>query len=510
VTVAAPPSGERALLHGAVDALRPGMARLAFDGLVGRLTGLAGTLVDGAVEVHLISDFQRSAMPAQFNGLVAGALGLVVLHPVTPDRRNWHIEQLSVGDDVGVTVRGIDTPERQLEVVLAGSRGELGRRALTVPPGGRATARFPLPEAGRGDVWLQASLEAGDVLAADDTIFHVLRHSQPVALPLFASPGAAAQLDYLSAAVAAAAPRFRPAAAEQPGPVAVLVDVGELTAERVRLLERHLHNGGAVLMTVGPATRRAGRLPLSGLALEPARLDDQPRGVVAADRSHPALAHFSAWRDVTVSRRLGAASAGSASMGSVLLTLDDGSPLLLEQRLGAGRLLVLMTALDPDWSTLVTRPAFVDFVADALGYLAEDVLPAATVAGQRLIVPAANVQLFDRSGNRMLSLGETVGRPSVALHEPGIYTLRTPSQERLLAVNPDLRESDLAAAEPALLQRWQSATRVLDAQQPATAGLDGPVSTLPLAPWLLAMLAVLAVLEPLAANSARVRERATS
>ena len=192
---------------------------------------------------------------------------------------------------------------------------------------------------------------------------------------------------------------------------------------------------------------------------------------------------------------------GSTS-GRVLLALDDGSPLLIEHRLGAGRLLLLTTALDPAWSTLVATPAFVTFVADTLAYLAEDTLPATAVAGQPLAIPGAGAQLFDQSGRRMLALGQTVAGGALPIEAPGVYTLRTPSRERLLAVNPDPRESDPAPADPALLARWQAATQTLGRPAP---GVDAGMveQTLPLAPWLLGMLALLALFEGVAANSVR-------
>jgi len=136
-----------------------------------------------------------------------------------------------------------------------------------------------------------------------------------------------------------------------------------------------------------------------------------------------------------------------------------------------------------------------------LGYLAEDALPATAVAGQPLTIPAASVQLFDQRGRRMLALGDTVAGASVPLEQPGIYTLRTPSRERLLAVNPDLRESDLAPADPALLERWQTASRAV-AVSPAAIDADAPPPALPLAPWLLVLLGLLAVVEPVFANTA--------
>ena len=51
--------------------------------------------------------------------------------------------------------------------------------------------------------------------------------------------------------------------------------------------------------------------------------------------------------------------------GEVVLVLDDGTPLLTEYRIGTGRLMLLGTALDPAWSTLVVRPAFVGLMTTA-------------------------------------------------------------------------------------------------------------------------------------------------
>ena len=499
LTVRAPMTRDRGALREAVGAIQPGAGRLAFDGLIGRLTALAGTLVDGAVRLELVSDFQQSALPAQFNGLIDGAGGPMALHPVAVSEENWLIDAIDpAADEVAVRVRGFATADRRLEVTLHGERGELGRREATVPAGGVETVRFALPEVGPGDTWLQASITSGDSLPGDDDRFHVLRQPREVPMPLVASPGADAQVGYLAAAIGAGAPRFRLEDPEQTGPVAVLVDPGSPAGALNRLLERHLDNGGGVLMTVGPATLRAPTLPVIEQVVRAATPASEARGVVAVDRRHPVLAGFGEWQGVMVSRHLVA----EPTTGSVLLALDDGSPLLVEHRLGAGRVLVLLTGLEPAWSNLVTTPAFVTFVADALGYLAEDTLPAAAVAGEPLVLPGVGTQLFDRHGRRMLALEDTVGRTAAPLLAPGVYTLRTPSRERLLAVNPDRRESELTAADPDLLARWQAATRALAAPAPVSpAGGGGRI--VPLAPWLLALLALLAMAEAVAANIVR-------
>ncbi|HEX7035826.1 MAG TPA: BatA and WFA domain-containing protein, partial [Pseudomonadales bacterium] len=396
ITVAAPLGTDRQALHAAVAGLRPGNGRLAFEGLSERLTVLAGSTRE-PVALHLISDFQRTALPAQFNALVDGAQGPIELHPVPPAGPNWRVEGIHVDRLVTVAVRGFGTPERSLDVRLDGPSGELGRRSLTVPADGTAHASFPLPPRSDEDVWLEAVVDAGDALAVDDVGYAVVRRLDAVPMPMYVAPTAAAQAEYLRVGIAAALPRFQPAALDQSGPVAVALDPADLPAQDRQALERHLANGGAVLMTVGPATRRAARVPLLDLPLEEGARDGEPRRVVVADRTHPALAGTADWSAVAVSRYLRAAPAA----GTVLLRLDDGAPLLLEHPAGAGRVLLLLTALDPAWSNLVTTAAFVTWLADAVGHLAEDTLPVTALAGETLTIPSASVQVFDASGRRM-------------------------------------------------------------------------------------------------------------
>lgn len=500
LTVAAPLTADREALHAAVAGLRAGNGRLSFDGLPGRLEAVAGSMTREPMALHLISDFQRSALPTQFNGLLNGSGAAIALHPVAPPGPNWHIDTVHVDRLVTVTVRGFGTPERMLEVRLRGADGELGRQPLVVPAGGAAQATFPLPPPSDEDVWLEASIDADDALAADDVGYQVLSRSQTVALPIYAAPTAAVQASYLEAGIAAALPNFEPGPSGGSGPVAVALDPAGLSPEERRALERHVANGGAVLMTVGAATQRAGRLTLFDLPLKVPVRDGEVRRVVVADRGHPALTGAQDWNAVAVSRHLQV----PASAGRVLLRLDDGSPLLLEVPGPAGRALLLLTALEPDWSNLVTTATFVTWLSGAVADLAEESLPTVARAGEALTIPAASVQVFDASGRRMLGLNQTVGQPSVTLTEPGIYTLRTPSRQRYLAVNPDPRESDPTPADDALLARWEAAGHALarGSQVPPAGQPPELEQALPLAPWLLALLGLLAAFEPLAANAA--------
>lgn len=521
IELVAPLTGDRAQLNAAIAASDAGAARLVTDGLLGRVGNLADTLhVPGErLTVHLISDFQATAMPAQFNALVEGSVWPLTLHRVGSDEPNWAIVNVSEGSDrqtgsgyIEVTVRGFATPAQTIVVTLEQNDTLIDPHSVAVPADGSAIARFDVPPAGRGNTTWVAGISVADALAQDNVRRLVRLDNAQISLPVLSS--AQRPYAYLRAAVQAGAQRFRlveyTALDDLTAPVVILLDPGLLSNDDSRVLTRYLESGGAVLLVAGPATRSAGRLPLLDATLAADRFDQSSRGVTVQDRSHPVLAGYATWRDLTVFQALRtsagtAGSGGQAAAGDVILALDDGTPLLVEVRVGAGRLMLLTTALDPQWSSLVVRPAFVGFIANLLGYLAEDLLPVQALVGEALALSAQSVQLFGADGARVLGLADTVGRPTVSLPQPGVYRLQTPSSNRPLAVNVDVRESDLRRADDDLLERWQAATANTSVGATAIAAAPAvgaaATHTLALAPWLLALLALLSLLEPLLANT---------
>ena len=93
-------------------------------------------------------------------------------------------------------------------------------------------------------------------------------------------------------------------------------------------------------------------------------------------RRHPATADLADSQrldtgDVKVSRRLRFQMPAEASSVTVLLDLSNGEPLVVENRVGGGR--VIVQAIPPrfQWSGLAISQAFVVMVHDWLGYLSE-------------------------------------------------------------------------------------------------------------------------------------------
>ena len=490
----------------------PGAGRLDFAGLAARLDTLAGSLPDGGsgVEVHIVSDFQASAMPARFNALIDGGRWPVTLHPVGAPTDNWAVESVRVERDAVVArVASHAGTRRDLRVSLRVAGVEEERVAVTLAPGARVEARFARPAslAGAGDVAVELALESGDALAGDDLRRWVHRGRQSHPLPIVASARSGTGADYLAAAVDAAALPVAPlridALDAETWPagtsVVVLVDPGTMSEPLLRHVARHVEGGGGVFLTVGPRTSNGGRLPVLDQALE---TGDGLRGrnarVVVEDPGHPAAGD--GWPEVEVSRSLVPVDADT---GRTILALEDGRPLLVEHTVGRGRLLVLYTALDREWTSLVVRPAFVRLVSDALRYLGNDPGALQAVAGEAVSVPASSVQFFDADGARVLGLASTTRRPTVRFGEAGFYSAHTPGRRALVAVNVDPRESDLRPADPAVLARWQEAAGAVPAEAPtrsASARTGAEARLQPLAPWLLGLLAVLLLVEPVFAN----------
>ena len=505
-------AGAELELLATVRGASPGAGRLDFAGLAARLDTLAGSLPEGGsgVEVHIVSDFQASAMPARFNALIDGGHWPVTLHSVAAPTDNWAVESVRVERDAVVArVASHAGTQRDLRVSLRVAGVEEERVSVTLAPGARAEASFPRPASleDADDVAVEVALEPGDALAGDDLRRWVHRGRQSHPLPIVAFARSATAADYLAAAVDAAALPVAPlridASDAETWPagtsVVALVDPGTLSESVMRHVARHLGGGGGVFVAVGPRVSGSGRIPFLDQAVD---VHNGLRGtnarVVVEDPGHPAAGD--GWPEVEVSRSLVPVDADT---GRTILALEDGRPLLVEFPVGRGRMLVLYTALDRDWTSLPVRPAFVRFVAAALRYLGNDPGTLQAVAEEAVSVPASSVQFFDADGARVLGLASTTRRPTVRFREPGFYSAHTPGRRALVAVNVDLRESDLRPTDPAVLARWQAAAGVDPGDAPTSSSSTqigaGP-RLQPLAPWLLGLLAVLLLLEPVFAN----------
>ena len=296
----------------------------------------------------------------------------------------------------------------------------------------------------------------------------------------------------------------------------VVSDVGILSDDAVDLIQAYLQGGGAVLTTLGARAAGLETLPLSGHQLARRGLlggggrSDQPGRVSDVEQSHPALRDAEGWRSVRFFRFV---PIEPSADDQVLIRFETGAPLLLERRVGSGRLLVLTSPLDREWNDLATHPLFVRFIGEAARYLTGASATTSALVGSLLPIGSgsrAGAQVFDPRGQRVLELGDTAGRARRVADQVGFYEVRGGGKVDWIAVNADPRESDLARLPPASLARWKALERRERARRERLRA-EGTSQIKALWPWLLLIAVTLAFVEALMANSyLHVRRGVTS
>lgn len=339
---------------------------------------------------------------------------------------------------------------------------------VVVPQDREATALVSLTPTRAGVLRGHVALPA-DAFPEDDTLHFVLNVEPRVGVLVVAPPGVAALADpalFLRTALesprstattdAPAAPEAAADAASlavtvaradalkeeevRAADVIIAVDV-TLDGRRAGWIRDHVAAGRAGLMLVAGSQPKAGNAATTLVGDGPGILFGKPVGDPDAesgarspgtvDHSHPIFASFAPAPDTATTERgamldtlvvfrhtpllLRPLPSRDVRAGerpppqSVLLRLDDGTPLVAETRLGKGRMLVCGVPATPDWSNLPVHPAFVPFVLRAVQHLRPEP-PVIAVESVRACEPApvrvdatwrrAVVQVVDPRGRR--------------------------------------------------------------------------------------------------------------
>jgi len=510
-------------LRAALATLRPGAARLDY----GSVLGAAASLASGAgqpVVLHLITDLQASASPARFADLQPPpGVTLDVVDVGSDGGRNLRVADVVLGraGELDVRLDGDLPAGNARELTLRIDDVQRGRRLLDPARAAPYVESFQVGDLGEGEHRIVATLSPGDDLAADDAHYALLRRVEPRVLVVAASTQGD-DASYLRAALGALdAPRFRVDVVDAQGlsrraladyAAVVVADAGLLAAPAAELLRRHVSGGGALLLVLGERTLQQRNVPVGGeiVTRGPAAARDARVGEV--EQSHPVLRDAGDWRVLRFFRHVPVTPREGEQ---VLLRLDDGSPLLLEQRLGNGRVLTLASALDRSWNDLAIHPQFLRFVAEATAWLSGSRAEGVTATvGQVVTVSLggrAGAQVFAPDGRRALMLEGTAGELRLAPDQPGYYELRGGGRSEWIAVNTEPRESLLARLPPERLAQWRALRAQPVPPTDAVAAPASPGSWLPLWFWCLLAAAALAFIEPLVANYhlAVRREQAT-
>lgn len=476
------PSSDVSGLRGEIRAIAPSDDRGSYAEVAHVLKSLAQTS-GMPVEAHLFSDMQKSSMPPSFADLELGQGIRLVPHPIA----NTPLPNFAV-ETVTVPRRVYEPKKVRIQATIASFGGAAGGRRVTlllngralgskpvdVPANGRATAEFIGLDAPYGMNRGEIRIDSADAFAQDDHFYFSTERSDPRPVLFIheardgrdvlyyrsaveSSREAAFALEVASPAQAAAVPL-------SPYAFIVLSDVAVAPAALEEALRRYVHSGGSLLIALGPSSVASKRVPISDLAIREARYasrdGDRFETIATLDTAHPATRQASNWNDVKFYRTV-RVEPGTAR---VLARLTDQTPLLMEQQVGEGRILVFASTLDNVSNDFPLHAGFVPFVDETSHYLGRlDSRSANFTVGSYLELRSARepvgaaIEVFDPRGSRAMTLAESTRTPGMQLTGQGFYEVRRPNRHNeLIAVNPDRRESDFDIIPTETLSLWQN------------------------------------------------------
>ena len=519
-------TNDRDELNEAIRSLQPTHSRNSYGQLIEAIRNLIPEN-SVPVEVHMISDFQHSAMPSRFSDVALPTIASLVVHDVMkPEAPNWAIEsvkgstRLFGGQQprIEVTVAGFGTADARKRLTLTLDGKQVGSESVDVPASGRASVVFENFEVPKGNSRGTVTLQPGDELTSDDQRLVAFDNSDPAPILFIYSQNRRRDVLYYKAALDADSNAIFQVQAASAGEVdrlaperfamVVISDIPRLSTLFAERLRKYVESGGSVLLAVGPKITLAKEAPLYsnkiGETRYTARSAERFQVVGEVDVSHPVLDQVERFRRVKFFRY---AQLWTGEEDDVLARLADRSPLLVEQKIGDGRLLVFASALDNVWNDLPVHPVFVPFAVESARYLSgiEDSRLQATVDSvlelRKRRAPESTVQVFDPSGERALSLSESVSEQDFEVSQVGFYEIRRTGETELVAVNPDRRESNLRPMDADTLALWKATGR----RQGEAVSAGDSETAVQLPPlevwrWLLALLLLVTLIESILGN----------
>jgi hypothetical protein len=500
-------------LNAGIDGIEASDARTSFAELSRSLRSIANSL-KLPLTVQLYSDMQQTGMPTNFNDLRLNADVKIEPHPMEKkETPNFALENVvaprrvydASKKRVLVTVAGFGTKKDIRNVTLVLNGRTIETKSVEVPESSRATVEFNSLDAPYGRNKGEVRIDSADSLPADDVYYFAVERLEPRHALFVHEADNTRGLLYFKAALEASgqsAFEIDPATVEQttnlnPSKYAfvVLSDVGAIPAGFENELRNYVRGGGAVLISLGHMSVARNKVPVSDGSIEATRYAGREgeRFQTAGwlDSSHPSILKDERWEDVKFYQVIRVAP-GNARVAA---KLADGTPLLIDQQLGGGHVLVFASTFDNLANDFPLHASFVPFVEHTARYLGRmDTGPPSVLVGSFEELrdsqeKGSAVDVVDPKGERALSLEEATKAQNIQFTMAGFYDIRRPNgRNEMVAVNADRQESNLTPASPETLSLWQNTAN-------GTAGDGGQAQQdqKPLSLWWYVMLAVLAL-----------------
>lgn len=525
-------TNDPAELRGGVASIQPTDGR----GNFGELARFARTLAESSkmpIDLHLVSDLQKTALPPGFTDLRLAGDTTLILHPVGGELANWTVENVVAPTHVydpkrvhiTATIAGFATAAAKRNVSLVLNGKTVQSKQVDVPaaqPGqpGRAQVDFMELPASYGFNHCEVRIDSADSLPGDDSFPFSVERSDPKKI-LFVDNGRnpKAQLYYKAALDSATDAAFaldvqRPetaATAQLNGyALVVLDDLGPLPPGLEDNLQRYVKAGKSLLVALGPASVAMPKVPVEGDPIQASnyasRGGEQFLSVADTDSGHPVMKGLSRLEGVDFYQTVGVAPSKDAR---ILARLNDQTPLLLERQIGEGKVLVFTSTFDNIANDLPIHGAYwVPFVLQSATYLGGG------GAEQPVNVPVdsyvelrthesknAAAVVIDPDGKNALTLQEATTAATYPLTREGFYEVKTASgQDSVIAAHADRRESDMTVIPEDTLSLWKgTGAGDTNAAGPGGAG-DQKTTPQSLSLWILLLLLVVALVESAVAN----------
>lgn len=503
-------------------------------------------------QLHVVSDFRehdwqdQRALAAAIEELTKSGVTVNLVKTVPERHANLALSELSGATQVaaaGVPLRltiGVknfsDQAAKDVRIVLSDDDHRVPASVLfeSIEPQTEVRHEVDLRLTTAGKHRLSASLEA-DALLADNIRYLAVDVSPTIPVLIIDGDPSADQASYLVDALAAD-PGSTGVAATVEGIDALrrrpldgfrtiyLLNVPELPADAVALLEKYVRDGGGLVWYLGNAVRPAfysDALYKKGEGLFPAPLAAAPKELSVditspvADLSpsdHPVFAILAGddnpfLNSVRISTYYGVADdwikddQQRADRVRTIARLRNNDPLMFEHMFGKGRVITALTTAGPAWNDWPLNPSFVVVQLELLKEVAKSERnlelrvvgePIRLSLDPSLYTEKIEISIPTADGpqvTRLQAAPESLAQPSSPettktdasslrltaqfrdTDRPGVYGVRLIDQnqipeDRLLAYNVPLRESDLALATSADLRKRLGNNPQVSIQEP--------------------------------------------
>ena len=400
----------------ALEALQPGFGGTRFGPVLSRARELAG---DGGGRLIVVTDLQRAGWSDQEPSSVPGNL-VVELRSVPPVPENLALIELRAGaGGMLATVANPGASPAKSTIHLSVEDRQLAPKTVSIDAGSATTVTVSgAPAAGV----VTASVEDPAGFPADDRRFLLLAPDQRPRVLIVA--GGAASGYYVARALGAAPKEHGFDVVERQArsisergesmqgySAAVLLATRGLTRPAREALAAFVRNGGGLLVAASDEVEPAVLGATFGWeGFEAAAQRTPPGSLSPVDVRHPVFRPFGPLIANLALARVRSAWHLSGGGWEVLARFGNGSPALLERRVGQGRVVLFASDFDRQWNDLPLTPAFVPLALQLMAHVAP---------GTRL--------------PHSLTIGDL---PRGVPAEPGVHEF----DGRRVAVNVDVRE----------------------------------------------------------------------